>query len=293
MARQKAISILQATNTKADLKEISGFVIDGIRKNTLASALKSQMYNGNPAAGSVEFRRFKNASSAAYGTARTAGKGTAITAPPTVVNLDKHKEIVEECAKFDLDTFGVGNIMARRADNHVDVMSAELDTAFFAEAKTGGTAYTNTESLTDVNKIIEDAVLGLESVKNDYVSGVPRYMVRVILCPEYYSAMRLYFDDKPRANVTTAEEEFDVYHGIKCYSSIYLPTGVKFVCMIDGAIAQPVVIYPYKDPEKIPLSNDVGISLFYDYGTKTLTPDLCFYYAPTTQTTPTNPSGDN
>ena len=27
-------------------------------------------------------------------------------------------------------------------------------------------------------------------------------------------------------------------------------------------------------PEKIPLSNDFAVSLFYDYGTKALTPDL-------------------
>ena len=58
------------------------------------------------------------------------------------MNLDTHREIVEEAAKFDLDTFGVGNIMARRADNHVDTVAAELDAAFFAKARTAGTKLT-------------------------------------------------------------------------------------------------------------------------------------------------------
>lgn len=136
MARTKAISLIQTGSTKVELSELSGLVISNIQKETLAAGLKSQSYTGNPATGSVEYKRFKNSASQAYGTARTAGKGAAITVPPTTVNLDIHREIVEEAAKFDLDTFGVGNIMARRADNHVDTVAAELDADFFAKAKT-------------------------------------------------------------------------------------------------------------------------------------------------------------
>ena len=142
MARTKAISLIQSGSTKVDLAELSGLVISNIQKDTLSQGLKSQAYTGNPASGSVEFKRFKNSASQPYGTARTAGKGDAITVPPTTVNLNTHKEIVEEAAKFDLDTFGVGNIMARRADNHVDTVASEFDTAFFAQAKAEGTSYT-------------------------------------------------------------------------------------------------------------------------------------------------------
>lgn len=81
----------------------------------------------------MEFKRFVNSASKAYGTARAAAKGDKVTAPPTTVNLNQHKEIVEEVAKFDLDTFGVAGVMQRRADNHVVSMSAELDRAFFAQ----------------------------------------------------------------------------------------------------------------------------------------------------------------
>lgn len=282
MARTKAISLIQNGATKVELAELSGLVIQNIQKDTLASGLKSQSYTGNPASGSVEYRRFKNSVSQDYGTARAAGKGTALTVPPTTVNLNTHKEIVEEAAKFDLDTFGVGNIMARRADNHVDTVAAEFDTAFFQAAFDEGTAFTAPAGVTDPGKIIEALIQTLETVKNDYVRGVPRNIMRLVLSPAFYGDMRDYLDKTVHnANVDTAAEDFTTFHGVRVYSSVFLPATAKAVIMIDGAIAQPAVIYPYKDPEKIPLSNDYGVSMFYDFGTKLLTPDLVFTYSVT------------
>lgn len=278
MARTKAISLIQTGSTKVDLAELSGLVIGNIQKDTLASGLKSQSYTGNPASGSVEYKRFKNSVSQDYGTARAAGKGSAITVPPTTVNLNTHKEIVEEAAKFDLDTFGVGNIMARRADNHVDTVAAEFDTAFFQCAVGEGTAFTTTE--TDVEAIVEAFIQTLETVKNDYVRGVPRNIMRLVCDPSFYGKIRNYLDKNVHnANVDSAAEDFATFHGVRAYSSVFVPSGTNAIIMIDGAIAQPAVIYPYKEPEKIPLSNDYGVSMFYDYGTKALTPDLIFHYA--------------
>lgn len=277
MARTKAISLIQNGETKVELAELSGLVIQNIQKDTLASGLKSQSYTGNPASGSVEYRRFKNSVSQDYGTARAAGKGTALTVPPTTVNLNTHKEIVEEAAKFDLDTFGVGNIMARRADNHVDTVAAEFDTAFFQAAFNEGTAFTAPAGATDPGKIVEALIQTLETVKNDFVRGVPRNIMRLVLPPAFYGDMRDYLDKTVHnANVDTAAEDFTTFHGVRVYSSVFLPANAKAVIMIEGAIAQPAVIYPYKDPEKIPLSNDYGVSMFYDFGTKVLTPDLVF-----------------
>lgn len=289
MARTTAISLIKTGSTKVDLAELSGLVIENIQKETVSSALKSQAYTGNPATGSVEFKRFKNSASDAYGTARGAGAGTAITVPPTTVNLNTHREIVEEAAKFDLDTFGVGNIMARRADNHVDTVASELDAAFFAQAKSEGTAFTTT--LTNIEEIIESMIQTLETVKNDYVRGVPRNKIRLILDPVYYGKIRTYLDKGANnANVDSAAEDFAMFHGVKVYSSINLPvvaSGTEqapttdtthAIIMIEGAIAQPAIIYPYAEPEKIPLSNDYGISMFFDYGTKALTPDLIYHY---------------
>ena len=54
MARTNAISLMASNSAKADLSEIYGKVIENVQKSTLSATLKSQLYTGNPAAGSVE-----------------------------------------------------------------------------------------------------------------------------------------------------------------------------------------------------------------------------------------------
>lgn len=285
MARTKALSLLQAASTKADLKEIYGIVIENIQRDTLSNALKSQNYSGSPAAGSVEYKRFANSQTKTYGTARTAGKGDAVKVPPITVNVDTHKEIVEEVSKFDLDTFGVAGIMSRRASNHIDTMASDLDTAFFSAACTAATEITT--NATDPLEILEAAILSLETVKNDYVRGTNRRNHRLILSPSYYSTVRTKLDSQINSNVDTAAEEFGMYHGVKVYSSINLPTGIDFLLMHTDTVGQPVIVNQYSEPEKIQLSNDYAVSLFYDYGTKALTPDLLFK-----RSTPTKAGGN-
>lgn len=272
MARTNAISLLSGPATPATLAEIYGLVIENVQKGTLSTALKSQQYTGNPASGSAEFKRFENSASKDYGTARTAGAGDKVTAPPTTVNLNTHKEIVEEVAKFDLDTFGVAGIMQRRADNHVKSMEAALDRAFFLAAKTEGTAFTPVG--TAIQDIVEELIQSIETTHNDYVDGVDRSLISVVLTPAKYGELRKLLDTQSTPNVDTAGEEFGMYHGVRIYSSTRLPATSNGICMVDGAVAQPVVVNQYGEPEKIPLSNDFAVSLFYDYGTKTLTPDL-------------------
>lgn len=123
MARTNAISLLSGTSTPATLAEIYGLVIENVQKGALSTALKSNQYSGNPAAGSVEFSRFTNAASKDYGTARTAGAGDKITVKPVTVNLSTHKEIVEEVAKFDLGHLRRGGYHAPAADNHAQSMT--------------------------------------------------------------------------------------------------------------------------------------------------------------------------
>lgn len=281
MARTNAISLLAGASTPATLAEIYGLVIENVQKSTLSTSLKSQQYTGNPAAGSVEFKRFANSEAKTYGTARTAAKGDKITVPPTAVNLSTHKEIVEEVAKFDLDTFGVAGIMQRRADNHVLTMAADLDRAFFAEANTSGTAFTPGSGVTEIQDIVESMIQTLEVVKNDYTDGVDRGMMDLVLSPAQYGKLRTFLDTQSNPNVDTAGEEFGMYHGVRVYSCTRLAEKCNGLLMIRGAVAQPVVVDQYSNPEKIPLSNDFAVSLFYDYGTKALTPDLIFKWTAT------------
>lgn len=281
MARTNAISLLSGVSTPATLAEIYGLVIENVQKSTLSTALKSQQYTGNPAAGSVEFKRFANSEAKTYGTARTAAKGDKITVPPTTVNLSTHKEIVEEVAKFDIDTFGVAGIMQRRADNHVLTMAADLDRAFFTEASTAGTAFTPAGEVTEIQDIVESMIQTLEVVKNDYTDGVDRNMMDLVLSPAQYGKLRTFLDTQSNPNVNTAGEEFGMYHGVRVYSCTRLAEKCNGLLMIRGAVAQPVVVDQYSNPEKIPLSNDFAVSLFYDYGTKALTPDLIFKWTAT------------
>ena len=257
MARTKAISLIQSGSTKVELAELGGLVIENIQKEALSSGLKSQNYTGNPATGSVEYRRFKHATPQDYGTARTAGKGTAITAPPTVVNLDQHKEIVEEAAQFDLDTFGVGNVMARRADNHVDAVASALDTAFFSTAVTGQLARRfcpePKPKLPASSRSCESR--SSETVQNnDNVTTECRgtfIRLRAESTEDLYGQMRNYLDQTANSNVDAAAEEFAIFHGVRVYSSVHLPSTADALIMVDGAVAQPVVMYPYRAPERI------------------------------------------
>lgn len=274
MARTQAISLLEAAGKKAELSEIYGIVIDNVKKDTLSSALKSQQYTGNPAAGSVEFKRFVNSSDDEYGTARAAGKGKAIKAPPVTVNLDTHREIVEEIAKRDLETFGVSSIMSRRAINHIDTMTSMLDITFFKTAADAATTLTTTK--TDPLEQLEELILTASTVKNEFVQGVNRNMIEVVLSPTFYSSVRNRLDHLPASNVDTAAESFALFHGTKIYECINLPDKTSAIAMAHGSVAQPVVTDQYGEPEKIPLSNDFSVSLFYDFGTKALTPDLMF-----------------
>ena len=290
MARTNAISLLAGASTPATLAEIYGRVIENVQKSTLSTTLKSQLYTGNPAAGSVEFKRFVNSASKAYGTARAGASMNVIEIDAASNNgVDNIREIVEEVAKFDLDTFGVAGVMQRRADNHVVSMSAELDRAFFAQAAADGTAFSPASGVTAIQEIVESMIQTLETVHNDYVDGVDRSMMDLVLTPAKYGLLRTFLDTQSNPNVDTAGEEFGMYHGVRVYSCTRMPVTTETVeesktkttvtdalLMVRGAVAQPVVVNQYGDPEKIQLSNDYAVSLFYDYGTKALTPDLIF-----------------
>ena len=199
MARTNAISLLAGASTPATLAEVYGLVVENVQKGTLSTALKSQLYTGDPAAGSVEFKRFVNSTSRDYGTARKAGNGDKVTAPAIGVNLNVHKEIVEEVSKFDLDTFGIPKLMQRRADNHVVSMQGTLDRAFFQEAADGGTAFTPASA--KIEEIVEEMIQKLETTSNDYVDGVDRSLMALVLSPAKYGQLRTHLDTQANPNV--------------------------------------------------------------------------------------------
>lgn len=259
------------------LKEAYDGVIENVQKGTVSSKIKNTDLSGDPTAGTVEAKRFVNASSQPYGTARTAAKGTAVKGKTVTVPINVDKEFVEEIEEKDIRLLGVDGLVAKRSANHAQRMAAELDTAFFAEGKTSGTQFKPAKDVTDIKDIVESAILQLEKLKNNYIDGLDRSMLSITFDPDTYSAMRMYLDTVVNTNVDTTSEEFNMYHGVKCYNSNRLPFGVKFEIMMDESIAQPITSKPYS-AERIPLSEAVAVEMFFYYGTKAVTPDTIFWY---------------
>ena len=275
MARITSLNILLDPQGKDFLAELYGKVIYNIQKNTISSTLKNNDLSGTPTSGTVEAKRFVNAASKDYGTARAAGKGDAIKAKPVVIAIDQNKEIVEELEEKDITLYGVDGVMNRRSSNHVLTMTRELERAFFLEAAQTGAEFSTSE--TDAGTILEEAIQQIETTRNDFVDGVPRDMIKIVATPDFYGKIREYLDKTAHnSNVDTASEEFYSFHGVSVRSSVYLPTGIDFIVMVVGAVAQPVLPRPY-NAEKIPLSEAFAVELFFYYGTKAVMPDLIAY----------------
>lgn len=259
------------------LKEAYDGVLENVQKQAVSVQLKNTDLSGDPTAGTVEAKRFVNSASQTYGTARTAGKGNAVKGKPVTIPIDTDKEFVEEIEDKDIKLLGVDGIVAKRSANHAMRMAAELDEKFFAEGKTSGTQFKPAKAVTAIQDIVEKAILLLENLKNAYIDGLPRDMLRIVFDAETYSEMRMYLDTVVNTNVDTTTESFVMYHGVRCYSSNRLPSGVKFEIMMNESIAQPVMSQAYS-AEKIPLSNAVAIELYFNYGTKAVTPDTIYWY---------------
>ena len=274
MPRITALNILTQEDGKEYLSELYGRVIENVQKALISAGLKNTDLSGDPTSGSVEAKRFVNATSQQYGTARAAGKGDAVKAKPVTVVIDTDREIVEEIEEKDTRLYGVDGLLDRRATNHVLRMAAELDTAFFKKAAEAAVEV-EVDMTAPVEDILEAIIQECENTQNDFVDGVPRSMMHLSLSSAFYGKVRNNLDKQSRANVDTTTEEFYTWHGVETASNIHLPDGCDILLQVKGAIAQPVIPNQYV-AEKIPLSNAYGVELFYNYGTVAVTPDLIF-----------------
>lgn len=271
MARQNALSIVKTDgSTPEQLAELHGQVIENLQKSALSVRLKNNIFSGDPTAGSVEFDRFKNATSKAYGTARAAGEGDKIQDGKITLNIDQDKEIVEEMAQKDVKMFGVPNIMARRAVNHDKVMAAELDRAFFNALVAAGSAHTFTAS--DVEDKFEELVQLVETTANTYVDGVDRSQIVVTVKPAIYGQLK--------NKLNELNDRYSENESVRGLNGVEVISNTRqtadWIVFTYQSVGQPVLADQYVD-EKIPLSNDHAVELFYHYGTKVLTPDLVHY----------------
>lgn len=291
MARITSLEVLLDPEGKMLLSEAYDGVLENVQKATISGQIKNQDLSGDPTAGTVEAKRFANAKSNAYGTARGKGKGELVKGKPVTIPIDTDREFIEEVEQKDTSLLGVDGLITRRSANHAMQMANELDRAFFAECVTSGTQFTPSTEATEIQDIIEEAIVTLETLKNDYINGIPRNMLSVEVTPAVYSKMRKYLDENVNnANVNTAAEEFTTFHGVRFMSTINMPENVKFIVQVDGSVAQPVRSKEYT-AEKIPMSEAYAIELFFYYGTKAVTPETILYYAPDGTMTVTSKAG--
>lgn len=288
--RITSLDVLLDPTGKMLLSEAYDGVLENVQKTTISSKLKNTDLSGDPTAGTVEAKRFVNATSKAYGTARGASAGDKVKGKPVTIPIDTDREFVEEIEQKDVSLLGVDGLIAKRSANHALRMAAELDSKFFEIAATEGTKFTPTK--TDIQDIVEEAIVTLETLKNDYIDGVDRSLMSITFDPATYSQMRSFLDTKVNnSNVDTSQEEFFTYHGVRCYSSVRLPISVagktttttKFILQVDGSIAQPIRSTPYA-AERIPMSEAMAVELFFYYGTKAVTPETILVY--NTEVTP-------
>ena len=277
MARIDSLSIELVTTGKDKLAEEYGKVIENLQHITLASKLKNTDLSGDPTSGSVEAKRFANITGQSYGTARGHGYADKIKANPVTIAINDDTEYIEEVEEKDLKTYGVGGLIERRTRNHQDALAVELDTKFFAEAVNQGTSFTaaGTPSIEDE---IEEAIQTIETTKNDFVNGVPRNMIEVVMSPKYYGKLRNKINSISNSNNLGVVPNYEqgTFNNVNVYSNVFLPNGVNYVVMVKGAVAQPVMTSIY-NPEKVQLSDATAFGLFAYKGTKAVTPDLIIY----------------
>lgn len=273
--RIESLNMLTTEAGKAYLAELYGTTIEGVMKSLVSAGMKNTELSGDPVAGSVEAKRFANATPQAYGTARAAGKGNAVKAAAVTVAIDKDKEIVEELEEKDVRLYGVEGVLDKRAKNHVLRMASALDSEFFQVAADAAVEVEVDLASSPIEDILETVIQECENTQNEFVDGVPRAFMHLVLNTGYYGKIRNNLDKQTRSNVDTAAEEFYTWHGVECKSSVHLPAGVPFILQVTGSVAQPIMSDQYK-AEKIPLSEAYGVELFYHYGTKAVTTDLIF-----------------
>lgn len=282
MALTQALSIYSAEEAKAYLRNVIVGIFENLGAKTVSARLKSKNANLTQAAGSYEFKRFANATSQEYGTARTAAKGQKIIAPSITVNLDTNREIVEEINLFDGQSFTQETFEAlvnRRKAAIQLAIERELDRAFFANIKTEGTNAGIDITLTgSIVAQLEDVIVKLVTTTNDYVDGVDRENMALIVSPKLYSKLKTELNDVYNFSGTVEEGTFKGINGVAVFEALRLPEGVDYILLTMDSVAQPTLITGV-DVEKIPLSNDYAISVFYRYGTKTLAKELALYGA--------------
>lgn len=260
------------------LKEVLAGVVENIQVSAVSEAIKNKRGSGDPEGGSIVYKRLKNATLKAKGTARTAAHGDYLEDENIVILLNDDKEIVEELQKKDVKLLGIPALAEKRAANFKKRVAAYLDTKFFATAKTAGTAYTGNS--TDVKDIIDDMIVTAKTTASDYIDGIDAEDLVIVLDAEYRKEMKNALDVLPQG---TKPENGLIgrYDSIDVHESNRLGSGVHAFVMLKESVAEPWYVSEY-NVEKIPLDDAVALESFLYCGAGALNPEAIYYCADST-----------
>ncbi|MCL1986735.1 MAG: hypothetical protein FWG64_02030 [Firmicutes bacterium] len=154
-------------------------------------------------------------------------------------------------------------------------MAREREMDFFKTARDAGTRFATTE--TDSDRQLEQLVLNLTTLHNDFFNGIDRSMIYVVMSDTAYSRLRSTLNrEMHRPNVDTAAENFVEHIGVKIFSSTYLPYDVDMVAMVKGAIAHPSLVIPYSVRQN-PYSDAKLLRTSYVLTATAVMPDAIFW----------------
>lgn len=274
MANTLSISLLETGVDKLAVEY--GKVIENLQHMTIADKIKNKDLSGDPQGGTINVKRFTNIIGQPYGTARSGRAGQTVKVDPVLVEINDNTEYIEEVEEADLMMYGVDGLIQRRTKNHGEALAVELDSKLLAEAVEKGEKLTLQGSTTKDK--VEEAIVGLEELRNEYVEGVPRTKIVVVASPTVYGALRDSINSVPNSLGLGAMANFEegIFANTRIFSSVFLPKGINFVVMAEGSLAQPVRTSIY-NPKKVDLSDATAFGLFAYKGTKAVSPDLIMY----------------
>lgn len=276
MAKQSSLNIADYLNDTVmdNLAEILDGVIENIQAGCVSEALKAKNGSGDPTTGSVEYKRFANATLQEKGTARTNGKGNKVKAKPVVVKIDDNKEIIEELQEKDLKLYGVDGMAKKRSANAKNVIKTYYDRKFFKIARDAGVQVARVSGDT-TKKIVDRLISTAKVTKNDFVDGVDEELIALVVNTSYKSDIKDYLDSLPNGT-SPSNGAIGMYQSVITYESNRMPSDVPAMVMLKEAIALPNYTSEY-GAEKVPFDDAIALELFAYSGGEALVPEIILY----------------
>ena len=276
MAKQSSLNIADYLNDTVmdNLAEILDGVIENIQAGCVSEALKAKNGSGDPTTGSVEYKRFANATLQEKGTARINGKGNKVKAKPVVVKIDDDKEIIEELQEKDLKLYGVDGMAKKRSANAKNVIKTYYDRKFFKIARDAGVQVARVSGDT-TKKIVDRLISTAKVTKNDFVDGVDEELIALVVNTSYKSDLKDYLDGLPNGT-SPSNGAIGMYQSVITYESNRMPSDVPAMVMLKEAIALPNYTSEY-GAEKVPFDDAIALELFAYSGGEALVPEIILY----------------